>query len=1382
MKFKYYPENTVQESGLSKVLFIPSGDRSTDSQIIQIIRDQVNCLILAPDPENALWSEEDLRLLQEFTLAVIAVSSRLLRSEQENTHKLIWALRESKVLLLPILLDSIDLSAYSQLFGDLQYLDFQPDFLKRQNFESRMRSYLQSVILEPSLLEKIRSSFHSYIFVSYRKKDWAYAQDFLDFVQSLECTWDVGVWYDDFLMPGEDFSQQIFDQMKRSELITLLVTPKLEEKNYISEYEYPAAVQYRKKIIPVQMEPANTDVLKLLYAGFPPVFSLQSDDLRESLQSLFENPKTQSQEPQNPQKLFYLGLAYLRGVDTKRNPARAIPLLNQAAEKGVDQALLVLSDIYLYGDGVPVDPRKGVEFLKRYFAKTIQSFKDQPSTETIERLLDITIRYLNTLTRLGWFEELNTTCASVLHPILLLLEDIPYDLSPYDSTPFKILFYASMANCCLHAGQKEGAMLVLDDLIQMASSLKGINEALLSTVLFSFFHLANLQINDSRPEEAKKTIAQFWSWMKKVPRELTDLACGWKYQILELEIQLAQEQQDFRKESELCKQMEKLADKSGFLSQTQARSIENQRLLNQADQEYAAGQYRLCIETYSRFLEADAVTLEQDILQAAVRRTMAEAYRKLNRTDEAIKCVDAAMHSLLVRLKESQEARKEMIACLFCRAEISEQNNDWLSADHCYQRALNHLQKLTGPKYSVKNGQIKEERKPLRIPKNAVDMYNAAQFYEERGKLYTALSWIDLALDHIGASRAQSLPASLLESGIPVQFEEVLWDTAGRILKKLEDCDAACRSLETGVSLTRIHSEQEIANYPGHPPTALLAHLALCYLEAGAPQKADQAMEEACQSAVKYLSHTDLSPAQLEDWLDMTDLLRDAIWDSKNEALRRSVFQLLTDLHAQAIQIHPDETTYRNYAESWKDLARIDYFSRPEDSLIAWKEALNIWMRFDPETLHPLKEDKLSLIHHEIASLYLQQENHSQACAHALQSIKHGKTASSLGLPLNSQCSWPDSFCLAARACSALQEYEKARQFSEDGLKWMESLTCGPFDLKDKDAAEFWNTWRVLEKEFASICLHFQNPQAFLTSFQKLSTQFSRLAAPEEEYSALELMDTLVIALKDFSLTSYELESQSCEILICLALCCTPNGKEMRTAARLFEIWMADAEAIHNSLPDKTWKIPLACLKVHFYESVYARKSDNTVFHYDLLALFYCGTTHQAFHQDEAAFKVFKTIDSLCTQFTKGGGILKKDEWDYWYAAFAQLGHIARYLNDRTRALLYYRRSMLLAAYKLNLFPCSITILQMVKASEFTLGMYYSSRQYKEAKALFDQIEPFLMETPVPEDDPEDKPEIVRKLKLLLCVGIVLTKAVTEDKTDILRYEKRLNDLKSMTD
>lgn len=205
----------------------------------------------------------------------------------------------------------------------------------------------------------------------------------------------------------------------------------------------------------------------------------------------------------------------------------------------------------------------------------------------------------------------------------------------------------------------------------------------------------------------------------------------------------------------------------------------------------------------------------------------------------------------------------------------------------------------------------------------------------------------------------------------------------------------------------------------------------------------------------------------------------------------------------------------------------------------------------------------------------------------------------------------------------------------------MESLTCGPFDLKDKDAAEFWNTWRVLEKEFASICLHFQNPQAFLTSFQKLSTQFSRLAAPEEEYSALELMDTLVIALKDFSLTSYELESQSCEILICLALCRTPNGKEMRTAARLFEIWMADAEAIHNSLPDKTWKIPLACLKVHFYESVYARKSDNTIFHYYLLALFRCGTTHQAFHQDEAAFKVFKTIDPLCTQFTKSGGILK---------------------------------------------------------------------------------------------------------------------------------------------
>ena len=45
---------------------------------------------------------------------------------------------------------------------------------------------------------------------------------------------DAAIWFDDFLMPGEDFGKQIREMLKQADAMILSVTPNLLEKgNYV---------------------------------------------------------------------------------------------------------------------------------------------------------------------------------------------------------------------------------------------------------------------------------------------------------------------------------------------------------------------------------------------------------------------------------------------------------------------------------------------------------------------------------------------------------------------------------------------------------------------------------------------------------------------------------------------------------------------------------------------------------------------------------------------------------------------------------------------------------------------------------------------------------------------------------------------------------------------------------------------------------------------------------------------------------------------------------------------------------------------------------------------------------------------------------------------
>ena len=111
--------------------------------------------------------------------------------------------------------------------GDIQYLDPYCRDETAISYDEKLTKYLDSVLIGDKLAERIRDAFDAYIFLSYRKKDRRYANELMRIIHAIPGCRDIAIWYDEFLVPGEDFNDAISHALKKSDLFTMVVTPNL---------------------------------------------------------------------------------------------------------------------------------------------------------------------------------------------------------------------------------------------------------------------------------------------------------------------------------------------------------------------------------------------------------------------------------------------------------------------------------------------------------------------------------------------------------------------------------------------------------------------------------------------------------------------------------------------------------------------------------------------------------------------------------------------------------------------------------------------------------------------------------------------------------------------------------------------------------------------------------------------------------------------------------------------------------------------------------------------------------------------------------------------------------------------------------------------------
>ena len=351
-----------------------------------------NYIFFAAHPEdkpryfNALWNEItaverncafwfdaqadqpwDASLSEDLTqtgiqLFVFPVTYKLLTSRCNAIAALLPYAIEKKVPVLPILLEPGLEGLYGRIFGDLQYMDKVTEDPTAIPYAEKLKRFLQDTLVSKELAEKIRQAFDAYIFLSYRKKDRALAAKLMKLIHQIPQMRDVAIWYDEFLVPGEDFNRNITEAMSKSDLFTMAVTPNLvNEDNYVLSTEYPNALTAGKPIVAAQV--ADTDARlyhqKLTAAAHsaekvPYTIDAYNADALEA--ALWGNLRHIALSQNNdPLHNYLIGLAYLNGIDVEMDWEQAMALITDAAEKGCLEAMERLAQIYMGGNGARPD-------------------------------------------------------------------------------------------------------------------------------------------------------------------------------------------------------------------------------------------------------------------------------------------------------------------------------------------------------------------------------------------------------------------------------------------------------------------------------------------------------------------------------------------------------------------------------------------------------------------------------------------------------------------------------------------------------------------------------------------------------------------------------------------------------------------------------------------------------------------------------------------------------------------------------------------------------------------------------------------------------------------------------------------------------------------
>ena len=336
-------------------------------------------------------------ILLEMNLIVIPITYSFL-SEQNMAADIYSYAQEKNIPVLPIMMEVGLDRKFNSACGQKQFLNRTDEDPTSIPYSKKLEDFLSLVLIGEDLSKKVRAAFDAYVFLSYRKKDRKYAQHLIRTIHENEFARDVAIWYDEFLQPDENFNEAIRNAILKSDLFALAITPNLvNENNYVISKEYPMALDAEKMILPVELIDTDKKLLQNRFPGLPKCISI--NDLEALSNALLKSLSHVAKQPQakEPEHNYYIGLAYLHGIDVEIDRHRAIELITSAAENGVLEAARDLVKIY-YGFSPNTDFSKAIYWQKKA-VQLIQERYDNGQSVNLAFDLADALRFLTEIER-----------------------------------------------------------------------------------------------------------------------------------------------------------------------------------------------------------------------------------------------------------------------------------------------------------------------------------------------------------------------------------------------------------------------------------------------------------------------------------------------------------------------------------------------------------------------------------------------------------------------------------------------------------------------------------------------------------------------------------------------------------------------------------------------------------------------------------------------------------------------------------------------------------------------------------------------------------------------------------------------------------------------
>ena len=483
-----------------------------------------NCAIWFSD-DIKVFDEEFMYDLSQMQLFIMPVTRRLLTENNDALDIEFKFAKENNIPVLPLMQETQLEELFNDRCGSIQFLDKSNMDITAISYSEKLERYLNSILIGDELAEKIRAAFDAYIFLSYRKKDRKYAQELIKLIHQNDFCRDIAVWYDEFLVPGENFNGAIEAALKKSQLFVMAVTPNLvNEVNYVMTTEYPLAQKAEKLILPAMVVPTDIEQLKKTYKDIPQCVNARykielSQALLDAVKrmALKENDKC-------PQHNFFIGLAYLSGVDVEVDHDRALRLIRSAAENGLKEAVEKLINMYTYEEGVKFNIKELVRWRKRLVFMLKSEYERDPDVYKLED-------YLKAYFELGNACLLSTYCdlakqylEEMMHECKLLLDELEDDREWIIAYRFYALANATYGNATYDLGEFDEAEFYLEKSIKISDHILEAwdNEWVIRDKAIGYRLLSNLYILKNELSKAKECLVECTDLLEKLAEKNQD--------------------------------------------------------------------------------------------------------------------------------------------------------------------------------------------------------------------------------------------------------------------------------------------------------------------------------------------------------------------------------------------------------------------------------------------------------------------------------------------------------------------------------------------------------------------------------------------------------------------------------------------------------------------------------------------------------------------------------------------------------------------------------------------------------------------------------------------------------------------------------------------